>query len=124
MINNIKGLTVVDYINGEKGLFQAVVRVPAGFVVAYEIGSDLPSLSQWKKGALQTIQYKKEGCPAWMTVFARKGNKVMVIDKALAETLEVAVVNSLFYNTNLMDAAQYRAVKAKTWQDKVFMMNE
>lgn len=124
MINNIKGLTVVDYINGEKGLFQAVVRVPAGFVVAYEIGSDLPSLSQWKKGALQTIQYKKEGSPAWMTVFARKGNKVMVIDKALAETLEVAVVNSLFYNTNLMDTAQYRAVKAKTWQDKVFMMNE
>ncbi len=124
MINNIKGLTVVDYINGEKGLFQAVVKVPAGFVVAYEIGSDLPSLSQWKKGALQTIQYKKEGSPAWMTVFARKGNKVMVIDKALAETLEVAVVNSLFYNTNLMDAAQYRAVKAKTWQDKVFMMNE
>lgn len=124
MINNIKGLTVVDYINGEKGLFQAVVKVPAGFVVAYEIGSELPSLSQWKKGALQTIQYKKEGSPAWMTVFARKGNKVMVIDKALAETLEVAVVNSLFYNTNLMDAAQYRAVKAKTWQDKVFMMNE
>ncbi len=124
MINNIKGLTVVDYINGEKGLFQAVVKVPAGFVVAYEIGSDLPSLNQWKKGALQTIQYKKEGSPAWMTVFARKGNKVMVIDKALAETLEVAVVNSLFYNTNLMDAAQYRAVKAKTWQDKVFMMNE
>lgn len=124
MINNIKGLTVVDYINGEKGLFQAVVKVPAGFVVAYEIGSDLPSLSQWKKGALQTIQYKKEGSPAWMTVFARKGNKVMVIDKALAEVLEVAVVNSLFYNTNLMDAAQYRAVKAKTWQDKVFMMNE
>jgi hypothetical protein len=124
MINNIKGLTVVDYINGEKGLFQAVVRVPAGFVVAYEIGSDLPSLSQWKKGALQTIQYKKEGSPAWMTVFARKGNKVMVIDKELAETLEVAVVNSLFYNTNLMDAAQYRAVKAKTWQDKVFVLNE
>jgi hypothetical protein len=124
MINNIKGLSVVDYINGEKGLFQAVVKVPAGFMVAYEIGSDLPSLGQWKKGALQTLQFKREGSPAWLTVFAKKGNKVMVIDRALAEQLEVGVVNQLFFNTNLMDQNQYKAVNAKTWADKVFVLNE
>ena len=124
MINNIKGLSVVDYIGEDKGLFQAVIKVPAGFIVAYEIGSDLPSLGQWKKGTLQTLQFKREGSPAWLTVFAKKGNKVMVIDRALAEQLKVGTVNQLFYNTNLMDQIQYRAVNAKTWDDKVFVLNE
>ena len=124
MVNNIKGLTVVDYIGQEKGLFQAVIKVKAGFMVAYEIGSDLPSLNTWKKGALQTIQFKREGSPAWLTVFARKGNKIMVIDRTLAESLEVGTVNSLFYNTNLMDPIQYRSVAAKTWADKVFVLND
>jgi hypothetical protein len=124
MINNIKGLSVVDYIGEDKGLFQAVVKVPAGFLVAYEIGSDLPSLNRWKKGTLQTLQFKREGSPAWLTVFAKKGNKVIVIDRALAEQLEVGTVNQLFYNTNLMDQVQYKAVNAKTWADKVFVLNE
>jgi hypothetical protein len=124
MINNIKGLSVVDYIGEDKGLFQAVIKVPAGFLVAYEIGSDLPSLNRWKKGTLQTLQFKREGSPAWLTVFAKKGNKVVVIDRALAEQLEVGTVNQLFYNTNLMDQVQYKAVNAKTWADKVFVLNE
>ena len=124
MINNIKGLSVVDYIGEDKGLFQAVIKVPAGFLVAYEIGSDLPSLNRWKKGTLQTLQFKREGSPAWLTVFAKKGNKVIMIDQALAEQLEVGTVNQLFYNTNLMDQVQYKAVNAKTWADKVFVLNE
>jgi hypothetical protein len=124
MINNIKGLQVIDFIGEDKGLFQAVVKVRAGFMVAYEIGSDVPSLNTWDKGALQTLQFKREGSPAWMTVFARKGNRVMIIDKAIAENVEVGTVNQLFYNTNLMDQAQYTAVGAKTWADKVFVVNE
>ena len=124
MINKIKGLTVVDYIGEDKGLFQAVIKVPAGFMVAYEIGSDIPSLNTWKKGALQTLQFKREGSPAWLTVFARKGNKVIYIDKAIAEKVDVGTVNQLFYNTNLMDQAQYRSVNAKTWADKAFLLNE
>ena len=124
MINNIKGLTVVDYIGEDKGLFQAVVKVPAGFMVAYEIGSDIPSLNTWKKGTLQTLQFKREGSPAWLTVFARKGNKVIYIDKAIAEKVEVGTINQLFYNTNLMDQTQYRSVNAKTWADKAFLLNE
>ena len=124
MVNKIKGLTVVDFIGGRKGIFQAITKVPAGFMVAYEIGSDIPSLNTWKKGSLQTLQFKREGSPAWMTVFAKKGNKVMVIDKAIAETITVGTINSLFYNTNLIDQAQYRSVNAKTWADKAFLLNE
>jgi hypothetical protein len=123
MVNKIKGLTVVDFIGGRKGIFQAIVKVQAGFMIASEIGSELPSLDRWKKGALQTIQFKAEGTSHWTTVFAKKGTKVILLDQALAEAIEVGTINSLFYNTNLMDHNQYKAVNAKTWADKVFVMN-
>lgn len=124
MINNIKGLQVVNWIGDRKGIFQAIVKVQAGFMVATEIGSELPSLNRWKKGALQTIQFKAEGTNHWMTVFAKKGTKVVLIDEKIAETITVGTINSLFYNTNLMDQTQYQAVKAKIWADKAFLLNE
>ena len=124
MVNKIKDLTVVNWIGDNKGTFQAIVKVPAGFMTAYEIGDKLPSLNRWKKGALQTIQFKAEGTSHWTTVFAKKGTKVILLDQSLAETIEVGTINSLFYNTNLMDHNQYQAVKAKTWADKVFVVNE
>ena len=124
MINKIKGLQLVDFIGERKGTFLAITKVPAGFLTAYEIGSELPSLNRWKKGALQTIEFKAEGTNHWMTVFAKKGNKVMLLDEKIAETVEVGTINQLFYNTNLMDQNQYQAVKAKTWADKVFLLNE
>jgi hypothetical protein len=48
----------------------------------------------------------------------------MVIDKAITETITVGTINQLFYNTNLMDHNQYKAVNAKTWADKAFLLNE
>ena len=124
MVNNIKGLQVVNWIGDREGIFQAIVKVQAGFMVASEIGSELPSLNRWKKGALQTIQFKAEGTNHWMTVFAKKGTKVVLIDEKIAETITVGTINSLFYNTNLMDQTQYQTVKAKTWADKAFLLNE
>jgi len=124
MVNKIKGLQLVDFMGDRKGIFQAITKVSAGFMVAYEIGSDLPSLNGWKKGALQSIQFKAEGTNHWMTVFARKGTKVILLDERIAETVTVGTVNQLFYNTNLMDQSQYKAVNAKTWADKAFLLNE
>ena len=124
MINNIKGLQVVNWIGDRRGIFQAIVKVQAGFMVATEIGSELPSLNRWKKGALQSIQFKAQGVNHWVTVFARKGNRVMLLDEKIAKTVEVGTINQLFYNTNLMDQNQYQAVKAKTWADKAFLLNE
>ena len=124
MINTIQGLNITSMIGDSKGTFQAIVRVPAGYMVAYDLGSELPSLNRWKKGALQTIQFQPEGANHWLTVFARKGTKVIILDLKIAEALEVGTVNSLFYNTNLMDQGQYQAMRAKTWADKVFVINE
>ena len=59
-----------------------------------------------------------------LTVFAKKGTKVLLMDLQIAEALEVGTVNSLFSNTNLMDQNQYKAVHAKTWADKVFLLNK
>jgi hypothetical protein len=123
MINTIKDLKVVSWIGDRKGIFQAIVKVPAGFMSACELGSELPSLNRWKKGALQSIQFKAEGTNHWMTVFARKGTKVIILDLKIAEQLEVGTVNSLFYNTNLYDQGQYQSMRAKTWADKVFVIN-
>ena len=124
MINTIKELTVVTWIENREGTFQAITKVPAGFMVATEIGSEVPSLNRWKKGALQTIQFKGKGTDYWITVFARKGTKVVLIDEKIAEKVEVGTINQLFYNTNLMDQKQYQAVNAKTWADKAFLLNE
>jgi hypothetical protein len=124
MINLIKDLRIVDMIGDSKGIFQAIVKVPAGFMTAYEIGSELPSLNRWKKGALQTIQFQPEGSKHWVTVFAKKGTKIIIMDEKIAEYLEVGTVNQLFYNTNLMDQKQYQAVNARNWGHRVFEMNE
>ena len=124
MINTIKGLQLVDWIGDRKGIFQAITKVPAGFMTAYEIGSELPSINRWKKGALQSIQFKAEGTDYWMTVFAKKGTKVVIMDEKIAETVTVGTINSLYSNTNLMDQIQYQTVKAKTWADKAFVLNE
>jgi hypothetical protein len=124
MVNNIKDLTVVNWIGDREGIFQAIVKVPAGFMTAYEIGSELPSLNRWKKGALQSIQFKAEGANHWTTVFAKKGTKIVLLDEKLAEKIEVGTINQLFYNTNLYSQDQYKAVNAKTWADKAFLLNE
>lgn len=122
-IINAIGINTVDFIQGRKGTYQAIVKVPAGFMTAYEVGTELPSLSRWKKGSLQTIQFRAEGSNAWLTVFARKGNKIVLVDQEVLETLEVGTINQLFFNTNLYSQLQYAAVKAKTWADKAFVMN-
>ena len=123
MTNLVKDLSVVDFIQGRKGTYQAIVKVQAGFMTAYEIGNELPSLNRWEKGALQTIQFQPEGSKSWLTIFARKGNKIVLADKELLETIEVGTINQLFYNTNLYNQAQYQTVNAKTWADKAFSQN-
>jgi hypothetical protein len=122
-IINAIGINTVDFIQGRKGTYQAIVKVQAGFMSAYEVGTELPSLNRWKKGALQTIQFRVEGSNAWLTVFARKGSKIVLVDQEILETLEVGTINQLFFNTNLYSQLQYAAVKAKTWADKAFVMN-
>jgi len=80
-------------------------------------------LSSWKKGSLQTIQFKAENGQYWLTVFARKGKKIVVIDEDILKGLTVGTINSYFIDTNLYSQKQYAHVNAKNWASKVFVMN-
>ena len=134
-IINVEGISQVDFINGQAGQFRAIVKVQAGFLTVVD---DLGIQNNWgrkqwtraidvfrgfKKGALQTIQFKADNTrnEVWLTVFARKGNKIVLMDDQLFADMEVGDINQCWSNTNLYSQAQYSAVGARTWADKAFV---
>ena len=137
-ITNTTDIRTVDIINNKDydsapGKFRFITKCKAGFFTSNDARDfdderlyNNPSsvLSQYKKGALHTVEYRPAGSDYFFTVFARKGNKVILMDEAIMRGLEVGVINQLWYNTNLMDNNQYRAVNSKTWADKAFVFNE
>ena len=78
-------------------------------------------ITAYKKGALQTVEFQPEGTDIWLTVFARKGNTIVVIDETILGNLTVGTINQLYSNTNLYNQAQYSAVGAKTWADRAYV---
>jgi len=132
IINTI-GLNTVKYIKGQKGEFRVVSKVKAGYmsVVEFnnftnEIFSKDPSqvLGWFKKGAIQTVEFKAEGSKYWLTVFARVGKKINMVDEDILRGLKVGVVNPLFSNTDLYSQYQYQSVNAKTWDSFAFVTND
>jgi hypothetical protein len=132
IINTI-GLDTVNFIKGQKGEFRVVSKVKAGFmsVVEFneftnEIFSKDPSqvLGWFNKGAIQSVEFKAEGTKYWLTVFARVGKKIKMVDEDILRGLKVGVLNPLFSNTDLYSQHQYQSVNAKTWDSFAFVMNE
>jgi hypothetical protein len=81
-------------------------------------------ITGFKKGALQTVQVQLDGSDYYFTVFARQGKKIHFIDEEILRNLTVGTINSMFYNTELYSANQYKAVNSATWASKAFVMNE
>lgn len=132
LINTTK-ISTTNYISGQTGKYRFIVKCRAGFltvVEAREWDNDyytrLPEalLTAYKKGALHTIEFLPEGANHWLCIFAKKGNKIVLIDEAIMQELTVGTVNQLWYNTNLYSQQQYAAVNSKTWDSKVFVYNE
>ena len=125
MTNLVKGLSVVNFINNRKGSFRAIVKVQAGFYSS--VNCDNATLAsvvrRFKKGALQTVEFIPEGTTYPLTVFAKKGKNIILADEALLKEMTVGDINGLYSNSNLCDQAQYKAVNAKTWADKAFVIN-
>ena len=123
-----------DFIKGE-GTYRAIVKVKAGFMtVVDDLGiqanwgkkswnKGIDVLRDFKKGALQSIQFQPEGTSSWLTVFAKVGTKIKSIDDAILAEMNVGDINQNWYNTNLYSQAQYAAVGSKTWADKAFVKN-
>ena len=135
-IFNQERIGQVDFINGKAGEFRAIVKVQAGFMTVVE---DLGLRAGWetgakwkraidvfrnfKKGALQTVEFKAAGTETWLTVFARKGNKVILMDTDLFLTMKVGDINQDWSNTNLYSYRNYEMAGAKTWEDLAFVAN-
>jgi len=130
-----KGINRTDYIQSRKGQYRAIVKVKAGFMTVVD---DLGIQANWgkqqwnkpidvfrgfKRGALQSIQFRAEGSSAWLTVFARTGNKVKVADNELLADMNVGDINQDWSSSNLYNHIQYQVVSAKTWADKAFVKN-
>jgi hypothetical protein len=135
-IFNSERINQTDFIQDRKGEYQAIVKVQAGFMTTVDdlgIKCKWESGPQWKrainvfrnfkKGALQTIQFKAEGSDNWLTVFARKGNKIILMDTQLFLDMEVGDINQNWSNTNLYSQTNYKLAGAKTWADKAFVNN-
>lgn len=125
----------VDFIQDRVGTYRAIVKVKAGFMVTVD---DLGLQANWgkkqwnsardvfrnfKKGALQSIQFQPEGTNSWLTVFAKVGTKIKLIDNALLASLEVGDINQDWSNSNLYSQTQYQAVGSKTWACKAYVKN-
>ncbi len=132
IINTTK-LNTVDFIKGNKGKFRVIVKVKAGYTTVVESPewmnesfSKNPSLvlGQYKKGALQTVEFQAEGSKYWLTVFARVGKKIKLVDVDILKGLEVGTINQLWSNTELYSQSQYSVVNAKSWASKAYVMNE
>lgn len=130
-IINVTGIQTTDFIQGRKGQYRTIVKVRGGFyssgdVQMTECIEKDPSiiLQSYKPKALHTVEFKPEGGNYWLTVFARSGKKVQLLDKEIMEKLTVGTINSYFPQTQLHDHNQYKAVNAKTWADKAFTQNK
>jgi hypothetical protein len=132
MINLIpsisKTVSPVDFIQGREGKYRVIVKVRAGFfsVVEEEHYTDpiavIESYNKWK-GAIQTMEFKAEGSNRWLTVLARKGKNVVVLDQEIMSKLRVGHINRHFFRTNLYDQFQYSLVGAKNWSHFAFVPN-
>jgi len=133
IVNTIANLHTVDILTQyPKGKFRHIVKVKAGYLTC-EDARDFDNINMsknpesiingYKRGTLQTVQFCPEGSDFYLTIFARVGKKVKIMDESIMAALTVATINGSFDNTNLMDMSQYKAVNSTTWASKAFTMN-
>lgn len=124
----------VDFIQGRKGLYRAVVKTKGGLTVVDDFGiangwkkaqwqDALDVFSYFKKSALQTILFQADGSTNWLTVFSRSGNKINTIDSDMLVNMTVGHINQDWSNSTLYNQTQYKAVGSKTWADFAFRKN-
>ena len=136
IIFNANRINQTDFIQGRTGEYRAIVKVKAGFMSVVDdlgIQANWSSGPQWKsamdvfrgfkKGALQTIQFKATGTDTWLTVFARTGKKIKLMDTQMFQEMTVGDINQDWYNTELYSQTNYQMANAKTWADKAFVAN-
>lgn len=130
IVNKIR---TCNFMKGQRGSFRVVSKCRAGFLTVVDSPAHeneryslhpASVLADYKKGALQTVEFRAEGTQSWLTVFARTGKKIHFVDEDILSTLDVGTINQLWSNTDLYDQHQYAAVGAKTWADLAYVKKE
>ena len=122
-----RDLTVLGFSDGfvaGEGTYRVITKCKAGFMVTSDIqtNSAISAFRRFKPKAIQSIAYILNGGYP-ITVYARAGKKVWASECFLG-AVTVGDINQDLSNTALYDQHQYQAVKAKTWADKAYVMNE
>ena len=122
-----RDLTVLGFSDGfvaSEGTYRVITKCKAGFMVTSDIqaSSAIQAFRRYKPKAIQSIAFMLNGGHP-ITVYARAGKKVWASECFLSE-VTVGDINQEMYNTALYGQGQYEAVKAKTWADKAYVMNE
>jgi hypothetical protein len=132
-IVNTLNIQTVNFINGRKGTYRVVIKCPAGFYTIKEIEdfngvengrtyeSPAEILSWYRKGSLATIEFKANDGDYFLTVFAMKGKKCVLIDEDILKGLTVGTINQYWSETNLYSQTQYAIVGAISWACKAFI---
>lgn len=131
---NTTSVHTVNRLNGfTKGKFRFISKTRAGWNTITDAREEdnerymknLESIiTGYVPGALQTVEFCPDGGDYYLTVFARVGKKIKLIDTDILASLTVGTINQYYYNTNLYSHGQYTAVNSKTWADFAYVMNE
>ena len=71
---------------GGQGEYRAVTKCRGGWATIYDMGkliSPLAALHRVRPEVLLNLQYKPTGCEHWLTLYVRKGRKIVVVDESL-----------------------------------------
>lgn len=117
-------LSFMDNFVAGEGTYRVITKCQAGFMVSSDVqaNSAIQAFRRYKPKAIQSIAFLLNGGHP-ITVFARNGKKVWASECFLSE-VTVGDINQDLYNTALYSQYQYQSVKAKTWADKAYVMNE
>ena len=132
-IINITEVRTVNYLKDyNTGKFRFITKCRAGWMTIsdarpadsqYYFNHPEALLTAYKKGSLQTIEFCPDGGDTYLTVFAKVGTKIRIIDESILKDLTVGTINQYWSNTNLYNQNQFSIVGAKTWADKAFIQN-
>ena len=127
-----RDLQVMSYLSdfecGE-GQYRVITKCQAGFMVSSVVKAKSPvaAFRQYKPKAIQSIAFikpMKDGSTYDFTVYARNGKKVWITENMLSEITVGDINGNNLINTSLYNQLQYKAVNAKSWASKAYVMNE
>ncbi len=118
-------LNFIDGIYFSKGTKLVITKCKAGFMCSSDVeaNSQIEVFRRYQMKHVHSIAYVTEsGYP--ITVYARNGKKVWITENMLSEITVGDINGNNLVNTSLYNQLQYKAVNAKSWASKAYVMNE